>query len=499
MSGHLTPACHAPFVSMEFDPTGNVFTCCANQLYPMGHVAEASLAEIWQGPRSRALRAALAAGDLTLGCNSCHWAVLHGNDAPIARLYDAYPVTGPSPAHPTRMTFALSNRCNLECVMCNGELSSKIRAREGRPPLPPAYGDAFFAELDGFLPHLRHASFLGGEPFLIAENFRVWEQMVGLAVTTRCAVVTNATRLDAKVEAVLASLSFDVTVSLDGVRPATVEAIRRNIDATEALENARAFRAYTRRAGTAFGFNFCLTTHNWAELGEFLAFADGWDADVRVISVSEPGHSLHDLDEAALAAALAQLEDEDRHRSTTLTRNRSAWQVELEQVRRVLAERRAGADATIRQPVAVRGALVDLSAAATAGAEAEARMRITRWAHGGPVARLHVGADRRVRTADLGEEGFLGLRAVDVVGCDVDEVLRRCDVAAGRELYAVDRWAGDGLVDQTFLATVGTPARGGRGSVLRVVSTPRPDGAVTFVAVDRFYDRDRPVEVRARG
>ena len=436
----IDPACHAPFVSMEFDPSGNVFTCCANQLYPMGNVADGTLADIWRGPRAHALRAALADGDLTLGCNSCHWAMAHGNDASIARLYDAFPVASANPDRPSRMTFALSNRCNLECVMCNGELSSKIRAREGRPPLPPVYHDDFFAQLDQFLPHLSHASFLGGEPFLIAENYRVWEQMSGLAITTRCAVVTNATRFDAKVEAVLAALAFDVTVSLDGVTAATVEGIRRNIGFAEALDNAERFRAYTDRSGTAFGFNFCLMRHNWTELGAFLAFADGWDADVRVISVSEPGHSLHDLDEAPLAHVLAGLE-----------------------------------------------------------AEARAHQRITRWAHGGPVARLLVGADRLVRSVDHGQEDRTGVVGGDAIGADIDDVLRRTEVAIGREFYAVERWAEDGVVDQTFLATTGVPARGGAGSVLRVISAAVPGGAVSFVAADRFYDRGRPVEVRPRG
>lgn len=510
------PACHAPFVSMEFDPAGNVFTCCANQLYPMGHVADASLAEIWRGPRAQALRAALGAGDLTSGCNSCRWAMAHGNDAPIARLYDAYPVTALSPAHPSRMTFALSNRCNLECVMCNGELSSRIRAREGRAPLPPAYGDAFFAQLDEFLPHLTHASFLGGEPFLIAENFRVWEQMRALGLQTRCAVVTNATRLDAKVEAALGSLPFDVTVSLDGVNASTVEGIRRNLDLDEAIENARRFRDYAEGAGTAFGFNFCLTTHNWRELGAFLAFADGWDADVRVISVSEPGHSLHDLDEGALREVLAALEAEDAERGATLTRNRDRWQVEVEQVRRVLAERRQGVEAPIRQPQAMGGASVELAGdrwaglgdvgdmadaaevAVAADAEARALERITRWAHGGPVARVLVGADRRVRAVDGDLAGDGRILPEDAVGADVDDLLRRSEAAAGRDFYAVERWEDHGVVDQTFLAADGVPSRGGAGSVVRVITVPTPAGSVAFVAADRFYDRGRAVAVRAR-
>lgn len=501
------PACHAPFVSMELDPAGNAYTCCANQLYPLGHVADAPLAELWAGPRAQALRAALAVGDLTLGCNSCRWADEHGNDQTIARLYDAYPVPGPSPERPSRMTFALSNRCNLECVMCNGELSSRLRAREGRPPLPAAYGEGFFAELDDWLPHLGQASFLGGEPFLIAENYRIWDRLAVVNPGVRAAVVTNATRFDAKVEAVLDALAFDVTVSLDGLTPATVEAIRRNLDLAEALEHARRFRDHTRRVGTAFGFNFCLTPHNWPELGPFLAFADGWDADVRVISVSEPGHCLHDLDEGALAEVLDRWDQEAPRWERELGRNRHAWDVEVEQVRRTLAERRAGVAPTLRQPEPVVGPLVTWPAGRPAAGAGEAAVtRLRRWAAGGPVVRLVLDADGRVAEVGSDAEGgaLAGLDPVAAVGAEVDAVLRGCEAAAGRALHLLERDDAPGVVDRTLLATDGPPVRGAVGAVLRVVVVGDGEGTATVhLAADRYYDRPErrssPVVVRGRG
>lgn len=493
------PACHAPFVSLELDPAGNAYTCCANQLYPLGHVADASLAEIWSGPRARALRAALAAGDLSLGCNSCRWADEHGNDQTIARLYDEFPVPGPEPTRPSRMTLALSNRCNLECVMCNGELSSRIRASEGRPALPTVYGDAFFAELDDWLPHLVHASFLGGEPFLAAENFRVWDRLAALDTGLRCAVVTNATRYDARVEGVLDALAFDVTVSLDGVTAATVEAIRRHVDVAEALDHARRLREHTRRRGTAFGFNFCLTPHNWQELGPFLAFADGWEADVRVISVSEPGHCLHDLDEAALAEVLAVWEAESARWVATLGRNRHAWDVEVEQVRRVLAQRRAGVPPTLRQPQPLEGPLIAAPEGhADPGAAREARARLHRWAADGPVATLDVGPDGRVERVTVSGVGgqLAGLDPRAAVGRSPDAVLRECEALAGRQWSVLERLDGDGVADRSVLATVGPPVRGATGSVVRVVAVATGRGrSSVHVAADRYYDREVAVDV----
>ena len=62
-----TPApsatCRAPHVALRFSPQGQVHACCVNDLYPLGHVEEASLAEIWRGERADRLRAALDRGD----------------------------------------------------------------------------------------------------------------------------------------------------------------------------------------------------------------------------------------------------------------------------------------------------------------------------------------------------------------------------------------------------------------------------------------------------
>ena len=45
---------------------------------------------------------------------------------PLAAAYDNEHPIG---EWPTMLELELSNLCNLECVMCNGELSSKIRPR----------------------------------------------------------------------------------------------------------------------------------------------------------------------------------------------------------------------------------------------------------------------------------------------------------------------------------------------------------------------------------
>ncbi|MCB1016901.1 MAG: radical SAM protein [Acidimicrobiales bacterium] len=507
-AGQSPPTCcRAPFTSLHLDQHGDVRACCMNESFPLGNVTDRALVEIWHGERARRLRRALEADDLSLGCDFCAPQMQEGRaDLAYARWFEGFPVEGPDPAWPRQLELALTNTCNLRCVMCNGEWSSSIRALvERRPPLPQAYDEAFFDGLRPFLPHLERVKFYGGEPFLAAENHRIWERLGELGGTTRCAVVTNATRFDARVEAVLDALAFDVTVSLDGVTAATVESLRRNLDFGEAVEHARRFREHTRRAGTAFGFNFCLTPANWHELGPFLAFADDWDADVRVIAVSEPGHCLHDLDEGALAEVLASWEAESARWEAVLGRNRRAWSVEVEQLRRTLAERRNGVAPTLRQPVPVTGPLVEppLGPAAVAGG-APAVARLVRWAAGGPVATLDLGPDGRVRSVrvDGGQGRIAGLDPALAPGRPLDEVLRGLDAGAGRAFHLLEHDAEPGVVDRILSATTGPPRRGATGSVVRVVAVRAPDGGVAVhVATDRSYDRDagdRDVAVAVR-
>ena len=162
------PICRAPWVVMDFDPLGNVQACCANALYPLGNVADADLREIWDGARATSLRRALRRHDLNLGCGICRYRLSEAGGAVPRDYYEQFPVDGDLllddevPAWPQLLAFSLHNTCNLACVMCGGDASSSIRTqRNGLPPLPHVYGDAFFDQLSPFLDHCSAIDFVG--------------------------------------------------------------------------------------------------------------------------------------------------------------------------------------------------------------------------------------------------------------------------------------------------------------------------------------------------
>lgn len=490
-------ACYAPFVAMEFDPQGRVFTCCTNQLYPMGNVAESSLREIWHGRRARNLREAVVGYDMSSGCNVCKWHVEHGKQDAIARSYDDLPVETAEPDWPQRMTFALSNRCNLACVMCSGELSSRIRHDEGLPPLPDAYDDAFFDQLREFLPHLEYAAFLGGEPFLSPENRRVWDMLVELDHHIPLSITTNGTLYTPLVEQTLERFPCSLLLSIDALDPDVLRRIRVGVDPEKVLENASRLRDYTVAAGTGFGFMYCLMTSNWEEMPAMLKLADEWDATIQVVHVSVPGMSLEELSVDELAGVLDGLERAGE-KIGDFGSQQATWETELHQLRTALAERRAGQAVTIRRAKPVAGVeLLPERSTEPSGSEQRHRAaveRITRWAPDAAVLTFAADDSGTITAADLPPGRLAGLLGDDWIGRRLDDVIDQARRATGRDLWLIDHTAEPDLRDQTLIFHHGPPRRGGGGGeIVRVVSVSGQPGGTddrgttSYVALDDYY------------
>jgi molybdenum cofactor biosynthesis enzyme MoaA len=323
-------ACYAPSVALSFDVHGVVSVCAFTRATPLGRIGEAPLLDLWQGPAAEALREAVRGDDLDRFCSRCAEEIDGGNHhGVLARGFDPFTAEDP-PTWPRRMEFALTNACNLQCVMCSGDFSSAIRSRrEGLPPLPDRYGDGFLAELAPFLPHLAQARFLGGEPFLAEVNFRIWEQMIRDGARPDCNVTTNGTVWTRRMVEVMDRLPFSVGISVDGTRPETVEAIRAGASHATILANLDRFRDHA----TSVSLTFCLMVENWRELADFCRFADERECDVYVNTVRQPPrHSLHHLPPAELAAIVDELERRRDDVAAGLGRNRAVW---LEQVARL--------------------------------------------------------------------------------------------------------------------------------------------------------------------
>lgn len=466
-------ACYAPFTSLFLDPHGNVLACCQNTGHPLGNVADASLGEIWRGAAAGALRGALRRDDLSLGCEYCAWQLDEGSWATtLAATFDEAPVPDPAPAWPRRLELAISTTCNLECAMCNGDWSSRIRSRrEGRPPLPQVYGEAFFTELRTFLPHLDEIRFLGGEPFVAAEALRVMELLVEDGLTVTCNVQTNGTQWNPRVERILTHLPLSITVSLDGVTRETVESIRVGASYDELMANLARYKEHTDRWCTNLDVAFCFMVQNWHEFGEFLCFADELGARAWVVTVVHPSFSPYHLPADEFDAMLARLEAQDAELAPRLGRNRPQWDAELARLRvwrdRHLAPAGDHASVPVRieqrryfQPGPLPPALCegppsgpvrtpDAAVAEVAAALPGGEVSVARCDAHGDVAALGTDPDRP-------GAAFLGVAAADCVGRPWGELAGRLGRRHGGQVSVVREEVVDGACHREVI--LGDPA-----------------------------------------
>lgn len=280
--------CYSPSTSLYFGTGGLVSSCCYNRT-PLGRYPDQSIRDIWTGRARQTLCRRISDGDLGGGCNGCGSQIETGNfGAVVAQHFDRWSC---HPDHPTSFSFELHNACNLECIMCNGDLSSRIRRyREGRAPLPQTYGAEFVDELDDFIPHLEGTTFYGGEPFLMRIYYPIWERLIARNPDCEITVQTNAAILPDRARALLERGNFHIGLSLDTVRRDSYLSIRRGADFGAVIENARWLAEYSRHHGRPFGISACIMTVNWQDLDDLMRFADDLNAVLYFNTVWEPEH-----------------------------------------------------------------------------------------------------------------------------------------------------------------------------------------------------------------
>ncbi|MBK6671529.1 MAG: SPASM domain-containing protein [Actinobacteria bacterium] len=344
-AAHRPTACAAPSAAMYLDQNGDVRACCWNALHPLGNVADASLSEIWFGDRADELRRAVAGHDYSLGCHACAQTVARGHDALVfARTFDRLPIGEPL-GYPSEISFAMSNTCNLQCVMCRGEWSSSIRFhREHSRPSPDVYDDRFFSDLREFLPHLRSAKFSGRAlpttrdlPHLGPDDRTRCEH--SLQRDHQCVAVEPPGRAG-----LLDEHPISITVSIDGISKGTYEAIRVGARHADFVQNIARFHESARRRGTEFSFTWCLMPENWHEFADYLLLADRFDCDAGVNTVPWPKQfNIERLPVPELEAIVAALERQERTHAVALSRNRHVWDHHLERLRYLVS---TGSDGT---------------------------------------------------------------------------------------------------------------------------------------------------------
>lgn len=284
------PICLAPFNSLFFAPYGRIMSCWYNKREPLGNYPENTIDEIWFGEKLESLRKHLLKHDFSQGCEVCYANLIRGNFYSVdAYRYD-YLTQGKS-VYPSSFEFQISHQCNLECIMCNGELSSGVRQnREKRDLYKNPYDEDFVSMLLPYMPHIKDAAFSGGEPFLNKIYYDIWEHFAQINPEVKISLTTNGTILNTKVKEYLNKLKFNISVSIDSLNDENYSLIRKNGKMDIMLENFKYFLNYTRKVGTSMSIKTCPMKQNIREIPSILEFSNEQDVSVFFNTVVYPPH-----------------------------------------------------------------------------------------------------------------------------------------------------------------------------------------------------------------
>lgn len=280
--------CYNPFVNLFFNTYGNGIACCRSHKNVLGSYPQQTIKEIWFGEKAEKLRNHMLHNDLSMGCDYCKFQIdskrFHGLPSMQSEQYSTTKIGN----FPRIIEFELSNRCNLECIMCSGRVSSSIRQnRENLEPLPFPYDDNFVEQLKEFIPHLKQAYFFGGEPFLIEIYYKIWYEIIKINPKIELYAVTNGTIMNDRIISILKKTNFRITVSLDSLLKSKAEQIRVGCDFDVVLENIFKFTEYS---GNRVSISHTPMTINCFETPDIIKFCNKNNFRINLSYVEYPAN-----------------------------------------------------------------------------------------------------------------------------------------------------------------------------------------------------------------
>lgn len=285
-SYNIKTPCNAPFNNMYITLQGRVSPCWKLPGFCDQWSKDRSLMDIWTGEHFQKYRDALKQSQFINRCVECKKEIDEGV-WPLAKAYEKFPIN----RMPALMEIELSNQCNLECIMCNGTLSSGIRKnRDKLPPLPQIFDNSFLEQMKEFIPYLVELRVNGGEPFaqkiLLDLLDIVSEIHPGLKVT----IATNGTVYNKRVQSILDKCNIHLNISIDSLIPERYEMIRINGSFDTLMENFKIFKEYCQTNNKNLSIMVNPMRNNWEEMVDFVYFTDDHNCNLWFNTILYPRH-----------------------------------------------------------------------------------------------------------------------------------------------------------------------------------------------------------------
>jgi len=303
----LKPLCRAPFSNLYFSRNGNIISCCFNREHILGKYPGQTLSELWHGTPLRFFKKKVLKNSLLKGCDICIREFENKNfHGVIARHFD---FLAPKRRYPVMMEFELDSTCNLECIMCEGELSSSIRTnRDKLDKVPSPYGHEFAEYIKPYLRKAKLLRFGGGEPFLIPVYYDIWDIVVKENPKCGIYVQTNGTIMNDRIRKWLSGGQFELGVSLDTLNTERFEHIRKNAKLKNVLQNIDEFISLipAKPGRPSLVISTTVMRDNWQDIPSLLEFANRKNAQIVFNTVWTPlSCAIHNLKSSELIKILS--------------------------------------------------------------------------------------------------------------------------------------------------------------------------------------------------
>jgi MoaA/NifB/PqqE/SkfB family radical SAM enzyme len=283
---NVVSPCIAPLNNMYFTTEGQVAPCWLQVGYVDQWGPGRSIKDIWNGEVFNKIRHDLKNGIFNNKCGVCK-SKIDADTWPLALAYDGFPVGD----YPTCMELELSNQCNLECIMCEGRLSSGIRKnRDKLPPIPQIYDDSFIEQFVEFIPHLHELRFNGGEPFAQKIVFDICKIVAKINPGLRVNIATNGTVYNKQVREILDTCTVHLNISIDSLDKTNYESIRLNGDFDMLMKNFHIFKEYCRINNRNLSIMVNPMRNNWHEMPEFVKFTNNHRVHLWYNTIHHPEH-----------------------------------------------------------------------------------------------------------------------------------------------------------------------------------------------------------------
>ncbi len=289
--GPLKHFCYAPYTSMFFSLHGKMSPCYATYNESSDIYGTKTIHDSWFNGSFSKIRKEHSVCNYAESCKFCVELVQNkAYGSALMQKYEHYAFS--KSKYPKIMEFELSNRCNLECIMCNSNLSSSIDRRENHSAIViDNYNASFIDELKEFIPHLEVAEFTGGDPFLIEIYYQIWDMIIEINPKCTILITTNANCMNDRIRNLLnktTKISFNI--SFDAYTKNTYETIRKNGNYEKAIHNIDIFNSYCKKNNTSLNLMVCPMTINRYELPKIVEYANKIKVGVYFHTVVKPEH-----------------------------------------------------------------------------------------------------------------------------------------------------------------------------------------------------------------